>query len=974
MPSSTTRGLFQVDSLACALVMACVFCWSEARNWRAVNATCPEKLEHCQCVVVKQGARTSCKNIARPQELDADMARLEGIIHRRLAFDHVQIAELPARWFTNHSVSELSIKNCPLSDVGEAAMSGIDRLSRVVMENVQLETVPRGLSAAKRLRWLQIRKSGVRFLRGVLSLAVLSELDLRNNAIEVIDEEYLSGVPNLQHLLLSGNKIQHLSPVLFKATRKLRTVEFRTNNITTVSTMFDDLRYLEAVDLSHNMITDIQELLASRLPYLKILKLGNNRISVVTEVALPNVMIKELLLNDNEITQVRNGAFAALSSMTRLDISNNSIAQMEESVLPTTSNLEYLTLSRTGLINVAGSFSKQRHIKDLVLSLNRIEDITDAFTGLEMLRTVSLRSNLVTHVPDGAFSDSSGLLEINLSDSRIRWVGRNAFKELLTLNKLILSGNQLLSLNGSVANLPKLHYLDASFNAIQSLERGEFTNNGRLTFIQLGANNISNVRGAFTGATDLVGLVLRGNALKLLRRSDFPKRFKGKPTLTLNDNPLMCDCRLSWLVGPGSEVQMRNNPICEGPPWLAGRFLLNLTEDDLVRWEADCEPACRCGCREDSLGKRTVLVNCSSSALEGAPSTFPEGTTQLELLDNRIEALDGALVNDAPRLRVLSLRKNLLSSVNVTTIPEEVQSLDLSYNRLKRFPYTLVSQRKLTTLRLSGNPFVCDCADYRFRQWIEAHRKVIVDAQDIVCAEHTNPLVSLKAFLSLGQKQLCPVAIPRAVAYLLPVLVALAMGLAISAAYLRYRRELKVWLYARGLCLSLQCVKEDELDEAKLFDVFLSFSSRDGDWVHAQLLPGVESLGFSVCTYERNFKGGFLLQDIIRDAVACSRRTLLLLTRNFVESEWCRWEFRLAYQRALEDHVNRLVVVLVDDVAPDSMDDDLRAYVRAANYIRWGEHNFWDKLLYSLPKKDAKRKLITERTEQYPMTHISQAG
>ncbi|KAH9362713.1 hypothetical protein HPB48_001190 [Haemaphysalis longicornis] len=190
------------------------------------------------------------------------------------------------------------------------------------------------------------------------------------------------------------------------------------------------------------------------------------------------------------------------------------------------------------------------------------------------------------------------------------------------------------------------------------------------------------------------------------------------------------------------------------------------------------------------------------------------------------------------------------------------------------------------------------------------------------------------------------------------------MCLAVSAVYLRYRRLLKVWLYARGC--TLQCIKEDELDEEKLFDVFLSFSSKDAGWVHAQLLPGVEALGFSVCTYERNFKGGFLLRDIIRDAVACSRRTLLLLTQNFVESEWCRFEFRLAYQRALEDHINRLVIVLVEEVAPDAMDEDLRMYVRAANYLRWGDPSFWDKLLYSLPKKDAKKKLITHKEPGIP--------
>lgn len=77
-------------------------------------------------------------------------------------------------------------------------------------------------------------------------------------------------------------------------------------------------------------------------------------------------------------------------------------------------------------------------------------------------------------------------------------------------------------------------------------------------------------------------------------------------------------------------------------------------------------------------------------------------------------------------------------------------------------------------------------------------------------------------------------------------------------------------------------------------------------------------------------------------------------------SEWCRLEFRLAHQRALNDNVNRLVIVLVDELVPGALDEDLRLYVHAANYLRWGEPNFWGKLLHSLPTKEAKRKLIIQ--------------
>lgn len=941
---------------------------SDAREWRHVNTTCPQ-LARCNCRLTKQGATTLCNNVSQFKELGPDMARLQNVIVKKLTFDHVQISEIPAEWFSNHTILMLVVANSPLRDIGEAAFTGMGRLLRLLLEKDQLESLPSGLSAATRLRALQIRKNHIKFLTGVLRLPALIEFDLRFNGIETIEEKFLSASPELEHLLLSGNRIQHIPDRLFENTRKLKSVEIRDNRITAIGSFFDGLRYLETLDMSHNMIKDVEMLLKSKIPYLHIMNLEGSHLGVITELEPSYEEIEVLLLGDCGITEVKPGAFKALEKMMRLNLSNNSLSRLDGSVFSIDSKLEFLALSDNSLTSVTGTFNRTRRMKELKLSSNQIHDITDAFKGLTLLRKISMRSNLVTHIPDDAFIDNSELAEINLSENKIRWVGRNALKGLVTLNKLLLQGNQLVSLNGSIRNLPKIRYLDASFNAIQSLERAEFANNGRLTFIKLTANNISSLRGAFIGAGEMVSLILRKNQVQVLRRSDFPRRMPAKPTLTLDENPLMCDCRLAWLVRRDREVQINNYPTCEGPPWLRGKRLHDLTAIDLVRWEIDCQPGCKCRCNEDSFGERAISVNCSSAALNRTPEVFPKGTTRLDLNGNGLLQLDDGIANGAPHLAVLSLRNNLLSTLNSSYIPETVHSLDLRNNRLERFPHSLVLVRNLTSLWLSGNPFICECADYPFRQWIEAHGETVRDVHDVICAKSSNSLVSLKAFVNLGQKELCPAAVPKTIAYLLPVLVAVAMCLAVSAAYLRYRRELKVWLYARGC--SLQCIKEDELDEEKLFDVFLSFSSKDAGWVHAQLLPGVEALGFSVCTYERNFKGGFLLHDIIRDAVACSRRTLLLLTQNFVESEWCRLEFRLAYQRALEDHINRLVIVLVDEVAPQAMDEDLRMYVRAANYLRWGEPSFWDKLLYSLPKKDASKKLITHKEPGFPMNPIA---
>ncbi|KAL1479851.1 hypothetical protein MTO96_034777 [Rhipicephalus appendiculatus] len=374
---------------------------------------------------------------------------------------------------------------------------------------------------------------------------------------------------------------------------------------------------------------------------------------------------------------------------------------------------------------------------------------------------------------------------------------------------------------------------------------------------------------------------------------------------------------------------------CAKPRWLKGKPLGILAKEDFLRWQDECEPGCLCECHIGTFGGREIGVNCSSATVGRIPKVLPEGTTQLDLSRNQLRSLDDTITRAAPNLQVLSLKDNLLLSINVTSIPQTVHTLDLRNNKLKRLPLLLVTHLNLTFIWLSRNRYICDCAHYSFRQWLHLHEHVVRDAKEIMCEKSPNILASEKKFISLGQNDLCLAAIPPGVLYLL-------LGF--------------------------------DDDAEKLFDVFVSFSSKDIDWIHDEILPRLDAMDFSYCTYERNFKGGYLLQDIIRDAVRFSRRTLLVLTENFLASEWCRLEFRLAHQRALQDNINRLVIVLVDELEPGALDKDLRLYVRSANYLRWGEPNFWDRLLHSLATREARRKLIVKRDQRPQQLSTNTAG
>lgn len=77
-----------------------------------------------------------------------------------------------------------------------------------------------------------------------------------------------------------------------------------------------------------------------------------------------------------------------------------------------------------------------------------------------------------------------------------------------------------------------------------------------------------------------------------------------------------------------------------------------------------------------------------------------------------------------------------------------------------------------------------------------------------------------------------------------------------------------------------------------------------------------------------------------------SRRTIIILSSNFLKSIWNQSELRPAYQEA------KLIFILYGDISSvDDLDDEMKAWVRKHPYIKWGDPMFWKKLRYVMPHK-----------------------
>lgn len=159
------------------------------------------------------------------------------------------------------------------------------------------------------------------------------------------------------------------------------------------------------------------------------------------------------------------------------------------------------------------------------------------------------------------------------------------------------------------------------------------------------------------------------------------------------------------------------------------------------------------------------------------------------------------------------------------------------------------------------------------------------------------------------------------------------------ALYYRYKELIDTWLY-------LICGPGRKDDENKINDVFLSFSHEDEKFVTETLLPELESgpNPFKVCVHYRDFKPGEFIITGVTNSVLSSRKTLIVLSPNYLKSAWSKLEFRTAHTKAMLDGKVRVIVIVYEDIDIKNLDPELKWYLETNTYIKWGDYNFWLRL------------------------------
>ena len=126
------------------------------------------------------------------------------------------------------------------------------------------------------------------------------------------------------------------------------------------------------------------------------------------------------------------------------------------------------------------------------------------------------------------------------------------------------------------------------------------------------------------------------------------------------------------------------------------------------------------------------------------------------------------------------------------------------------------------------------------------------------------------------------------------------------------------------------------------YDVFVSYSHNDSDWVRGYLIPILTSWGLEVAIDNRVFVPGVTLDEHIQQTILSSKRIIFVCTQHFMASKWCLKEVELTMQRGS----GNLIPLVLD--GPKNVPNELMNITWADLTDMQHDENEWRKLCKAL--------------------------
>ena len=587
-----------------------------------------------------------------------------------------------------------------------------------------------------------------------------------------------------------------------------------------------------------------------------------------------------------------------LSNLFWLEASANAIVTLQDGVFDGLENLYFLYL-RSNRISSIRSVCGLTTLTELHIDHNRLTGLPDCLTNLSDLVYLEASDNAIVTLQDGVFDGLRKLLHLDLSRNMISFIGLSVFAMSSNLSELAwisLSENNLTFLEPWIYDRI-IYYNDQVYINLTHNRISKFTN-------EMGQQRPCYHTGYSIATLDLsynklqyIEDILNFQRLGLESISRCHDIHRGGLFLQLNisHNNIACDCinYNFYSMDPFSKHPFLNTIDLRGAdcnvtdPITKQSRIMKFNNVDLSLFVCELPERCPAGCvcfhRPTNA---TLHVYCSNKNLMVLPLEMPElpdSRTKYKLdfsnnrLLRRLEHRD-YFVNTS----ILDVSDSSVDDVNDWEEIAKIPDVSFFGNKITSLPRSFLSINVTTRkLNLANNPWDCSCDN----KWLSDCFSSIADrlTQNVLCYS-PSPLNG-KNIIQISDEEFCvdpeseaaSKAATRALIISLSSVAGVIMFLLLVGVIL-YR--LRVKLYTRWKFHPFD--RDECLGEDMDYDVYFCCSSIDHDPHALRNVQLMESKGYRVCYHERDFLPGRLITENISRAIERSKRTICLLSGNYL--------------------------------------------------------------------------------------------
>ncbi|XP_061175903.1 toll-like receptor 4 [Saccostrea echinata] len=339
----------------------------------------------------------------------------------------------------------------------------------------------------------------------------------------------------------------------------------------------------------------------------------------------------------------------------------------------------------------------------------------------------------------------------------------------------------------------------------------------------------------------------------------------------------------------------------------------------------------------------------------------------LDLQENRISTLPKAAFQGLIYLKYLDLSNNFLKSWDIdTTHMRSVNFIDLSGNEITSLSgeymkdFDRLGTANTLTLNLLKNSFMCNCRTITFMKWMAERNKIkkitFLNFEDYNCTKNTEHGGEILKFDEIERHIFDLQRECRSYTAIIFVttgtFVCFLIILCTGIVY-RYRWKLRYFYYmTKSRYHEYKSVRSENLP-LNQYDAFVSYADEDRVFVLRLIKELEEEAGLKLCIHQRDFVPGFDIAENIITAVNKSRKTIILLSPNFIKSSWCMYELHIAKMEEIysRNEENVISLILYETMPLQDIPLTLMDLINQKTYIEFpnddqefGEDVFWSTL------------------------------